>query len=158
MTVQGKSWTLILYLLYFSLAILLNKQNPTIYGYRSNSHHTKHIPGHESVIMDMVPLFPIPGQRVGSARGHCCSAPLPQCYPSLYRKLSHCLRKEAGSRGHEAAGSQPRVQSSEPQPGLVLLRYRPAVAASCLPRVCRPQNTCLFRIHSLGVRKCTLVF
>lgn len=64
----------------------------------------------------------------------------PRQYPSSPLKCSHCLRKEARSKGHEAAGSWPRIQSSE----LVLLRYHPAAATSCPLGVDRPQEHLLF--------------
>lgn len=105
-----------------------------------------------SVITDLVPLLPHPGAGDRAVhRGHCCSAPLPQWHPSLYRKLSHCLRKEAGSGGREAAGSQPIVQSSEPQPGLTS-QVPPPCGGCLLPAPCLQTTEHLSFPHPLAGR------
>lgn len=165
---QGKFCIWILHLIYFSTSIIIKQTKPHYLWLspKQQSHKVHSRP--ESEVPDRIPLFPHlwargrgadcwphqgTGDNVALALCH-----LSQWYPSPYLKLSHCLRKEAGSKGHEAAGSQPIVQSAEPQPGLAPLRYHPAAAAFCLLCVCRPQNTCFLLVHLLGGWKCTLVF
>lgn len=112
---------------------------------------TRYIPGHESVITDLVPLLPHPWARgSGSAQGGLLLCAAASMIPLSLSEIKPLPQKGSRLRRREAAGSQPTVQSSEPQPGLT--SQVPPCGGCLLPAPCLQTTEHLPFPHPLAGR------